>query len=103
MQLISDPWSPFCAAFCQHSRSTDRKHHHTSLPLSLRVVLLVYIFNPASFTPVAIYGHIINGGVYGALFRKRSCDDLSLPTWLRQSELLFLSSKQVSANGKCKL
>ena len=60
--------------------------------------MLVYIFNPASFTPVAVYSHIIDGGVYGALFRKRlsSDTDPSMPAWFKQSELFFLSTKQVS-------
>lgn len=58
---------------------------------------LVYIFNPASFTPLVVYKHIIEGGVYGAAYRKRSHDDVdsSIPTWFKQSELFFLSTKQV--------
>ena len=58
----------------------------------------MYIFNPASFTPLAVYQHIIDDGVYGAAFRKRASDDMdpSTPTWFKQSELFFLSTKQVS-------
>ena len=57
----------------------------------------VYIFNPSSYTPLAVYSRLVEGRINGALFRRRKAEDVDriLPNWLLQSELFFLDSKQV--------
>ncbi|XP_065920998.1 WD repeat-containing protein 75-like isoform X2 [Dysidea avara] len=57
----------------------------------------VYIFNPSSYIPLEVHSRLVEGRINGAVFRTRKADsvDGTLPSWLKQSELFFLDSKQI--------